>query len=77
MKIYNWIKIGCKCKWNDTALSDYSPIERKYYKDNVWVVYDIFHEDEENEEIFDDTIILISNGYSEAEVYPHEIVEIK
>ena len=60
MKDYSYIKKGASVKWNDPAGQT----------SGVYQVYDIRSEEEG---IAADDIILIGNGYSEAEVYAHEL----
>ena len=63
MKDYSFIKKGVSVKWNDPAGQT----------SGIYQVYEIRSEEES---ITADDIILIGNGYSEAEVYAHELDEI-
>lgn len=67
---YDWIKVGVSCNWNDVAINDYEECEREIVKETTYEVIEIKLDDGI---ICDDTIILISNGVSEVEVYAYEI----
>ena len=62
MKDYSFIMKGASVRWNDPAGQT----------SGIYQVYGIRSE----EDITADDIILIGNGYSEAEVYAHELDEI-
>ena len=70
---YSKIKIGSKVKWNDPAIEDYDMRERKKMLNRIFKVMSI--QGESNVKCTEeDDIVLISDGYSEAEVYARELV---
>lgn len=71
---YDWIKIGAYCKWNDVAIDDYDAEEKEIAQNTIYEIFDI--RKNVDEEIDDDTIILITSDVSEVEVYPHELIEV-
>ena len=74
MKKYDWVKIGAYCKWNDVAIDDYPIEDREIAQNTIYEIFDI--RKNVDEEIDDDTIILISNDTSDVEVYAHELIKI-
>ena len=58
------VKIGDKVKWNDPAINEYLEEERDEVLNRVFDVVDINGE-----------IILISDGFSEAEVTENELIK--
>ena len=74
MKKYDWVKIGAYCKWNDVAIDDYDAEEKEIAQNTIYEIFDI--RKNVDEEIDDDTIILISNDTSDVEVYAHELIKI-
>ena len=70
-KDYCWIKSGVKCRWNDPGINDYEPEERQ------GVLARVFEVVSAPQEIEDDTVILISDGHSEAEVYASELEPVE
>lgn len=72
MEVYDFIKIGGKVKWNDPCIQDYPKSERKKLLNRVWSV-DLINGLTDNTEIDDDSIITISDEYSEAQVCPCEL----
>ena len=71
-KKYSWIKVGAKCKWNDTAITDYPKNKRKEILDRFFTIVGI-----SDEEFDEDTIIEIDDGVSFVEVYPNELKKIR
>ena len=74
MKKYDWVKIGAYCKWNDVAIDDYDAEEKEIAQNTIYEIFDI--RKNVDEEIDDDTIILITSDVSEVEVYAHELIKI-
>lgn len=64
------LKIGTKVKWHDPAIEDYDVEDREEVLNRVFEIIDA------PDEIEEDSIILISDGFTEAEVYPGELEEI-
>ena len=64
---YDWIKVGKFCKYYD--------VDKTCRTNDVWEIINIKCDDDNV--IYDDTIIEIDNGYSYAEVYAQEIIECK
>jgi hypothetical protein len=59
-------KVGDKVKWNDPGLNDYPEEDREMVRLNVYTIEEINGTDE-------DSIILISDGITEAEVTANEL----
>ena len=59
-------EIGDIVRWDDPAINDYPEDEREDALKREFEIIDIFGEGE-------DTTILISDGYTEVEVYPWEL----
>ena len=59
-------EIGDIVRWDDPAINDYQEDEREGALKREFEIIDIFGEGE-------DTTILISDGYTEVEVYPWEL----
>lgn len=73
---YEWLKKSdALCKWNDSAIEDYDEEDREIVKQQTYEIISIVYEDD-SETIYDDTIILIGNQYSEVEVYASELEEV-
>lgn len=64
---YDWIKVGRFCNYYD--------VDEKCRTNDAWEIVDIKCEDDNI--IYDDTIIGIDDGYSYAEVYAQEIIQCK
>ncbi len=75
MDKYNWIKTETFCKWNDVALNDYDKEDRELAKSQIYEIVSIAYEDD-TENIYDDTLILIENDYSMVECYAKELVSL-
>ena len=59
-----WLKVGNQCYWRDPAGET----------SGIYEIYEIRYDENDVDDMFtDDTIILIGNGYSEAEVTISEI----
>ena len=69
---YDWIKKERYCKWNDPAIEDYDVNIRESVLNQKWEIINIAYEDETST-IYDDTIILIDNSFTSAEVYASEL----
>ena len=66
---YHNFEIGDKVYWNDPAINDYPEDEREDALKRRFVVIGI-------EGKYDDSIITITDCYTDAEVYPNELVKI-
>lgn len=75
MDKYNWIKTETFCKWNDVALNDYDKEDIELAKSQIYEIVSIAYEDD-SENIYDDTLILIENDYSMVECYAKELVSL-
>ena len=72
MNKYAWIRPGVKCHWIDPCIKDFAPEERENQLNMVFEIVNINRKDDRVNE--DDDIVLISNGNSEAEVLPSELI---
>jgi hypothetical protein len=73
---YEWLKKSdVLCKWNDPAIEDFNEEDREIMTQQTYEILSIAYEDD-NDTIYDDTIILIGNQYSEVEVYANELEEV-
>lgn len=61
----NWIKVGAKCRWNDPAINDYSSEYKKSAWTRIFTVVSV-----------NGDIVTIDDGFTTAEAYAHELVEI-
>lgn len=61
----NWIKVGAKCRWNDPAINDYSSENKKSAWTRIFTVVSV-----------NGDIVTIDDGFTTAEAYAHELVEI-
>jgi hypothetical protein len=66
---YEKLRKGTQVRWIDPAIEDYDPEDREEVLNRIFTIHDI-----PEGEIFNDTIIGISNEESEAEVYAYELV---
>lgn len=64
------LEVGMRVKWNDPGIYDYEPEEREWVLNRIFIIDEILGEDGD-----EDPMIRISeeNGYSEAEVWAHEL----
>lgn len=62
------IKVGSIVRWNNPGIDDYDEADREEILNLQWVV------DKIPEDFEEDSVICISNEYSEAEVLPWELV---
>jgi hypothetical protein len=70
---YAFIKKGILVYWDDPAIEDFPFDEKVSQMDTVWTIDDV---KTDNTEIQDDTIVLISNQYSTAEVFAKELIPV-
>lgn len=64
------ITIGQRVKWNDPCINEYGD-DAEEQLNKTWEVYDIKTED--GTVTYDDDIVCISDGVSEAEVFASEL----
>lgn len=70
---YSFIKKGTLVYWDDPAINDFSLDEQIPQMGTIWTIDDV---KTDNTEIQDDTIVLISNQYSTAEVFAKELIPV-
>ena len=68
------LKIGDKVRWNDPAIEDNEPENKKEFLSRIFKITNIYSDEEDD--IEDDTICYISDGFTEAEVYASELEKI-
>lgn len=66
---YDFIRNNARVYWYDPAINDYPQEERESKKRTIYTIFGL----EDGEEIDDDTIISISDGTTDAEVYASEL----
>lgn len=69
MEYYDFIRNNARVYWNDPGLNDYPQEERESRKRAIYTIFGL----KDGEVIDDDTIINISDGTTEAEVYASEL----
>lgn len=69
---YKKLRKGARVKWMDPAIEDYDPEDREEQLNLLWVIDDC----PEQDELFDDSTVCISNEYGEAEVMAYELVYV-
>ena len=70
---YDKLHTGAKVRWIDPGIEDYDPEDREDILQRVFVIYDCPNPDE----IENDTVIGITNEYTEAEVNAYELVFVE